>query len=61
MRKIGRNTKTGGRQEGTPNKIRAEVVDDLLAAFEQLGGINYLVRVGKTDPPPSLHQVIELM
>lgn len=40
----------GGRQKGTPNKFTADVKAALHAAFEELGGVKYLVKLGKSDP-----------
>jgi hypothetical protein len=42
--------KTGGRQQGTPNKIAANIKAGILAAYEQAGGEEYLLQVAKTDP-----------
>ena len=39
-----------GRQKGTPNQLTASVRDAIHNAFEELGGMSYLVHVGKTDP-----------
>jgi len=32
-------SKTGGRQKGTPNKISAQVRENVVHVFEQLGGV----------------------
>ena len=45
-----KRTKSGGRVKGTPNKSTTAVKTAILAAFKQLGGIEYLVEVGKSDP-----------
>lgn len=42
--------KYGGRQKGTPNKINARIKDALSQSFDELGGVKYLVEVGRTDP-----------
>ena len=42
--------KTGGRKKGTPNKYTADVRATVKAAFDRLGGEDYLVMVGKRDP-----------
>lgn len=39
-----------GRARGTPNQLTASVRDAIHNAFEELGGMSYLVHVGKTDP-----------
>lgn len=40
----------GGRQKGTPNKMTAGVKAALTAAFEQMGGVPFLVRWGTANP-----------
>ena len=40
----------GGRQKGTPNKLTASVKAALVAAFDQLGGVDSLVKWGKKNP-----------
>ncbi len=42
--------KTGGRQDGTPNKTTAALKDAILAALETVGGESYLVKVAKENP-----------
>lgn len=45
--------KYGGRKKGTPNKITALASDVrrvIFEAFDLLGGVNYLVTVGRTEP-----------
>ena len=39
-----------GRKPGTPNKLTANIKAAILEAFEQLGGVEYLVQVGHDDP-----------
>lgn len=39
-----------GRKSGTPNKVTASVKAAILEAFEKLGGVDYLVKVGQEDP-----------
>lgn len=39
-----------GRAKGTPNQLTASIKDAIHNAFEELGGMSYLVHVGKTDP-----------
>jgi len=39
-----------GRQKGTPNALTASIKDAIHNAFEELGGMSYLVHVGRTDP-----------
>lgn len=42
--------KYGGRKKGTPNKMTKSVKDALLGAFDELGGKDYLIEVGREDP-----------
>jgi hypothetical protein len=44
------NPKTGGRAPGTPNRLTKSVKDAILTAFDELGGVNYLVEVGRQKP-----------
>lgn len=39
-----------GRAKGQPNKMTAKVKDAIMGAFDELGGMEYLVRVGRSDP-----------
>ena len=43
-------SKTGGRKKGSQNKTTVQVKEAILAAFEELGGVEYLVKVGVDDP-----------
>jgi hypothetical protein len=47
---MARGQKTGGRQKGTPNKVTQTVKEALHAAFDEVGGKDYLVRLATTDP-----------
>lgn len=42
--------KTGGRAKGTPNKLTATVKDSILAAFDQVGGAQYLADTAMSHP-----------
>lgn len=42
--------KTGGRGKGTPNKLTKTVKDSILAAFDEAGGVAYLVERAKEHP-----------
>ena len=44
------SSRVGGRQKGTPNKLTASLKAAVLEAFEKLGGVDYLVKVGNDDP-----------
>jgi hypothetical protein len=39
-----------GRAKGTPNKITLSVREAIERAFDKLGGTDYLVHVGQSDP-----------
>lgn len=40
----------GGSRKGIPNKVTTEVREAIHAAFEELGGADYLVKVGRKSP-----------
>jgi len=42
--------RVGGRQRGTPNKLSTTVRAAVLEAFEQLGGVDFLVKIGTEEP-----------
>ena len=42
--------KTGGRETGTPNKATAAVKEAIVAAFDEVGGKDYLVQIARSDP-----------
>lgn len=42
--------RVGGRQKGTPNKLTASVRMAVIDAFEKLGGVDYLVKIGTEEP-----------
>lgn len=50
MPKILLTTAGPGRPKGIPNKTTQSVKDAIHNAFEELGGMSYLVHVGRTDP-----------
>jgi hypothetical protein len=50
MPKILLTTAGPGRPKGIPNKTTQSVKEAIERAFEKLGGMDYLVHVGKTDP-----------
>jgi hypothetical protein len=39
-----------GRAKGTPNKLTLSVKEAIERAFDKLGGTDYLVHVGRSDP-----------
>jgi hypothetical protein len=42
--------RVGGRQKCTPNKLTASVRMAVIDAFEKLGGVDYLVKIGTEEP-----------
>ena len=42
--------KTGGREKGTQNKATAAVKEAIVAAFNEVGGKNYLIGVASRTP-----------
>ncbi len=42
--------KTGGRKAGTPNKLNATVKQAIEAAFDKVGGADYLARMAEDQP-----------
>lgn len=47
---MAKGQKTGGRTKGTPNKVTATVKEALQAAFDEVGGKDYLVRIATEEP-----------
>jgi hypothetical protein len=39
-----------GRKKGIPNKLTVKVKDAIKQAFDELGGVTYLVDLGRKDP-----------
>lgn len=39
-----------GRKKGVPNKLTTDMKNAIAEAFEELGGKDYLVQLGKSDP-----------
>jgi hypothetical protein len=39
-----------GRKKGSPNKLTADVKAAIMAAFDEVGGADYLKTVAKSDP-----------
>lgn len=47
---MARGFKTGGRRAGTPNRITADVRGAIVAAFEGVGGVEYLKAQATSNP-----------
>ena len=45
-----KGTRWGGRAKGTPNKVNQSIREAIQQAFEQAGGVDYLVRLAQEDP-----------
>lgn len=45
-----RRVKTGGRKAGTPNKVTAQLKEDILSALAGAGGVDYLQNVANSHP-----------
>lgn len=54
-------TKQGGRQKGTQNKSTLMMKEAIRGAFEELGGEEYLIKVGKEDPKTFLNLASKLL
>ncbi len=50
MPKILLTTAGPGRPKGLPNKVTQSVKEAIENAFQELGGMSYLVHVGRSDP-----------
>ena len=44
------HAKVGGRKAGAPNKTTVAVKDAILAAFDEVGGKDYLVEIARSEP-----------
>jgi hypothetical protein len=44
----------GGRKKGTPNKIAGELREMVLTALNEAGGVAYLRRCARSNPPAFL-------
>ncbi len=42
--------RTGGRRKGTPNKLTRTIKEAIEASFDQVGGVDYLVRMAEEQP-----------
>ncbi len=46
----GQSGNPAGRRPGTPNRVTAVVREAVLAAFDEVGGKDYLVQVARNEP-----------
>ena len=56
-----KGTRWGGRAKGTPNKVNQSIRDAIQMAFEQVGGVEYLVRLAQEDPKTFVPLLIKTM
>lgn len=47
---MAKGKKTGGRVAGTPNQFTTKVKNAVEKAFDEVGGVDYLVKVAEEDP-----------
>jgi hypothetical protein len=52
-----KGARRGGRAKGTPNKVNQSIRE----AFEQVGGVEYLVRLAREDPKTFVPLLIKTM
>ena len=56
-----KGTRWGGRAKGTPNKVNQSIREAIQMAFEQAGGVDYLVRLAQEDPKTFVPLLIKTM
>ena len=56
-----KGTRWGGRAKGTPNKVNQSIREAIQIAFEQAGGVEYLVRLAQEDPKTFVPLLIKTM
>jgi len=56
-----KGTRWGGRTKGTPNKVNQSIREAIQMAFEQAGGVEYLVRLAQEDPKTFVPLLIKTM
>jgi hypothetical protein len=56
-----KGTRWGGRAKGTPNKVDQSIREAIHMAFEQVGGVDYLVRLAQEDPKTFVPLLIKTM
>jgi hypothetical protein len=56
-----KGTRWGGRAKGTPNKVNQSIREAIQMAFEQVGGVEYLVRLAQEDPKTFVPLLIRTM
>ena len=56
-----KGTRWGGRAKGTPNNVNQSIREAIQMAFEQAGGVEYLVRLAQEDPKTFVPILIKTM
>ena len=56
-----KGTRWGGRAKGTPNKVNQSIREAIQMAFEQVGGVECLVRLVQEDPNTFVPLLIKTM
>ncbi len=56
-----KGTRWGGRAKGTPNKVNQSIREAIRMAFEQVGGVEYLVRLAQEDPKTFVPLLIKIL
>lgn len=56
-----KGTRWGGRAKGTPNKVNQSIRKAIQMVFEQVGGVEYLVRLAQEDPKTFVPLLIKTM
>jgi hypothetical protein len=59
--KFAKGNKLAGSRKGRPNKSTASIKDAFVQAFDRLGGVDALVKWGKTNPTEFYKQVTKLI
>ena len=56
-----KGTRPGGRKKGTPNKITATVKEAVEKAFDEVGGVEYLVKMAHQEPKAFMALLAKVM
>ena len=56
-----KGTRWGGRAKGTPNKVNQSIREAIRMALEQVGGVEYLVRLAQEDPKTFVPLLIKIL
>jgi hypothetical protein len=56
-----KGTRPSGRKKGTPNKLTATVKEAVERAFDEVGGVAYLVRMAHEEPKAFMALLAKVM